>query len=426
MKSKISKISSSVLVVILTLALLFNISADTVSTVSAASYIKELTSVDTNFEDFLDGSVVQKLPSTVKDDDIISIIVMLDKAPLIDTFDEKGGQKFSDYAVNSSEAEALRGEIADDKSAMLARLDELGIEYNTGANYSTILSGYELLITARDFDATCKALGEGATAIVGEVYNPADAKLVNNKVDVYEETGIFDSSDFKYNGEGMVVAVLDTGLDYTHDAFKADKLDGYRLGLTIDEVNAVLSGTNAKNFIPGLLAGDVYVSNKVPFAFDYSDVDSDVYSIHNNHGTHVSGVIAGDDDVITGVAPKAQIVSMKIFSDTMDTARTSWILAALEDAVTLGVDVINMSLGTACGFSRERDEELVSGVYENIKEKGISLVVAASNSYSSAFGSEKNGNLPLTSNPDSGTVGSPSTYPGAMSVASLMSLRAST
>jgi lactocepin len=133
----------------------------------------------------------------------------------------------------------------------------------------------------------------------------------------------------------------------------------------------------------------------------------------------VSGIIVGKDDTITGVAPNAQLVSMKIFSDVMDTARTAWILSALEDCVVLGVDVINMSLGTACGFSRESDEEVVNGVYDRIREAGISMIVAASNSYSSAYGSEANGNLGLTSNPDTGTVGSPSTYEGVMSVASI-------
>jgi len=164
---------------------------------------------------------------------------------------------------------------------------------------------------------------------------------------------------------------------------------------------------------------DVYINEKVPYGFDYADSDPDAYSTHNNHGTHVAGVIVGKDDVITGVAPNAQVVAMKIFSDVMDTARATWILSALEDCVVLGVDVINMSIGTACGFSREGDEEKLNGVYDRIREAGISMVVAASNSFSSAYGSEKNGNLGLTSNPDTGTVGSPSTYEGVMSVASI-------
>ena len=139
----------------------------------------------------------------------------------------------------------------------------------------------------------------------------------------------------------------------------------------------------------------------------------------DSHGTHVAGIIAGRDDTITGVAPNAQLVIMKTFSDVQDTARSAWILAALDDCVVLGVDVINMSLGTDCGFSREMDKEALSGVYDRIRAAGISIVAAASNSYNSTYSSEKNGNLGLTSNPDSATVGSPSTYKGALSVASI-------
>ncbi len=217
----------------------------------------------------------------------------------------------------------------------------------------------------------------------------------------------------------MVVAVLDTGLDSNHSAFSTENFTSEKLGLTYADVAAVLENTRANALSGGLSVGDVYINEKVPFGYDYADNDSDVYSTHNNHGTHVSGVIVGKDDTITGVAPNAQLVSMKIFSDVMDTARTSWILDALEDCVVLGVDVINMSIGTSAGFSRESDEEMVNGVYQKIRDMGISMVVAASNSYSSYYGSDKNGNLGLTSNPDSGTVGSPSTYNGVLSIASI-------
>ncbi len=418
MKKTFTKVSTSILVILLTVVMLFNFATDAVGgTVEAARYFKKLTSVDPNYKDFINSDVAFELPASVKDDDLISVIVMLNTPSLIETYNEKGMLTFTQY-VFSDKADALRNEVRSDMELISEKLTELGIEHDTGAEYETVLTGYEILIKAKDFKALGEALGEDRRAVIGEVYNPAETQLVENKVNVYG-TGIFDSSAFGYDGEGIVVAVLDTGLDYTHDAFKADKLAGKELGLTFSEVESLIGGTNAKEIIPGLLASDVYVSDKVPFAFDYADYDSDVYSIHNNHGTHVSGVIAGDDDVITGVAPKAQIVSMKIFSDTYDSARSSWILSALEDAVALGVDVINMSIGTACGFSRVSDEEAISGVYDRVREKGISLVVAASNSYSSAYGSEKNGNLGLTSNPDTGTVGSPSTYEAALSIASI-------
>ena len=77
-----------------------------------------------------------------------------------------------------------------------------------------------------------------------------------------------------------------------------------------------------------------------------------------------------------------------------------------------------MSLGSSCGFAREEDGSKINEVYDRINESGISLITAASNSYSSAFGGEQ-GNTNKVTNPDSGTVGSPSTYAAALSVASI-------
>ena len=375
--------------------------------------------IHVDYTQYLNGDVVYKLPDTIRDDEEISIIVTTGEISLMDAYETSAKtMSFGEYALGSAEAAQVRADINAKKAALLARLDEQELAYTVGEEYDTLLAGFELLITASDFGAVCGALEGDADVIVGEVYRTAETKLVENTVNVFD-TGIFNSSASGYDGSGMVVAVLDTGLDSNHTAFSVNNFTSDHLGLTKEQVAAVLNQTTAYEQAGGLSVEDVYVNEKVPFGYDYADNDPDVYSTHNNHGTHVSGVIVGKDDVITGVAPNAQLVSMKIFSDVVDTARASWILSALEDCVVLGVDVINMSLGTACGFSRESDEEKVSGVYDKIREAGISLIVAASNSFSSAYGSEANGNLALTSNPDTGTVGSPATYDGAMAVASI-------
>ncbi len=384
-----------------------------------ASYVKDLgQTVNVNYLDQLDSSVVHKLPDFVRDDEQISVIVTVDSASLMDLYDQTDKtMSFSSFAQSRGD-EDIASSVTADREKLLDALDAQNVSYKLGDRYTTLLTGYELEIRAGDFAKVCSLLGEGEDIIVSEVYKTAETQLVENVVNVYD-TGIFKSGDSGYDGSGMVVAVLDTGLDSKHTAFSLDNFTSDHLGMTYEDVAAVLDQTKANEQAGGLGIDDVYINEKVPFGYDYADNDPDVYSTHNNHGTHVSGVIVGKDDVITGVAPNAQLVAMKVFSDVMDTARASWILSALEDCVVLGVDVINMSLGTACGFSRETDEEAISGVYEKIREAGISLVVAASNSFNSSYGSEKNGNLPLTSNPDSATVGSPGTYDGAMSVASI-------
>ena len=385
-----------------------------------ASYIELMNDAPKlDLKDYLDSSVMFELPSNVKDDDQISVIITVDVANLMDSYE--AGDKtmsFKDYALYSEDAAAIDKQIAAEREKVLADLDDKQIKYTTGDSYNTLLSGFEISIKAGDFKATCQSLGKGQGIIVSEVYEKCETKLVENEVNVYN-TGIFNSAGCGYDGSGMVVAVLDTGLDSNHTAFSPSNFTSKKLGLTYKDVAALVGNTVASKQHGGLTVDDVYINEKVPFGYDYADNDPDVYSTHNNHGTHVSGVIVGKDDVITGVAPNAQLVSMKIFSDVYDSAISSWILSALEDCVILGVDVVNMSLGTACGFARESDEEIMNGVYDKLRNAGISVIVAASNSYSSAFGSEKNGNLPLTSNPDTGTVGSPGTYKGVMSVASI-------
>ncbi|MBO5362826.1 MAG: S8 family serine peptidase, partial [Clostridia bacterium] len=292
---------------------------------------------------------------------------------------------------------------------------------------------------------------ESVTSYAATGGSAAAGAATTNETTVYK-TGIYDSSEFKgrYEGEGMVVAILDTGLDYTHEAYQTAPKNLDKLGLPLSAVTEIFSekGLRAeeRTALSGgnLTAKDVYVSDKVPFAYDYADDDNDVYPAYSNHGTHVAGIIGGSADSYTnkdgeiekdesgnaipfiGVAPECQLVICKVFTDDLDSkdlggAVSEDILAALEDCVTLGVDIINMSLGTTGGFTLTNDGddegEYLSRVYNSIQDAGISLMAAASNDYSSNYGSVFGTNK--ASNPDSGVIGSPSTYPAAMSVASI-------
>lgn len=376
--------------------------------------------LNTHREDFYDPEVVQKLPDTVEKDEEISIIVTMSKGSVMDAYKEADTDlSLSDYAF-SDEARRVSLNAQAEQRKLMRKLDGAKISYRVGSSFDTVVNGFEITTRAENFEKINKLLSKDASLIVGEEYMPAETEVVTNEVDVYE-TGIFDSSSVAYQGKGVVVAVLDTGLDYTHTAFSTDRFnvpEGEE-AFAFDTVAQRVGSTTAASFTAGLTGEDVYVSRKVPFAYDYADRDPDVLPINSDHGTHVAGIIAGEDDTITGVAPDAQLAIMKVFSDTRTGAKSSWIIAALEDCVKLGVDVINMSLGSSCGFSREVDEERLNVIYDSINEAGITLICAASNDYNATFGSDKNGTNPLTSNPDSGTVGSPSTYPGALSVASV-------
>ena len=133
---------------------------------------------------------------------------------------------------------------------------------------------------------------------------------------------------------------------------------------------------------------------------------------------HVAGIILGNDDQIQGIAPDAQLVAMKVFRDNAEGAGDTAIINALEDAVILGVDAINMSLGSSAGFSKDA-EEAINNVYDNVRAAGVSLAVAAGNDNTATVHSAIGGDIPLVSNPENGVVAAPSTYASALSVASM-------
>ena len=374
--------------------------------------------VDNNVEQYFDKNVVQPLPGVVQDNQTISVIVELKGESVMDTFKAQSTVNTVSEYVNTSEAKLRAAQIEQEQNSWIYNLNKSGISYKLGERYDTVLNGFEIEIRAKDFEKVNEFFGRSATLTVGDEYAPALAEPVTNYVDVYD-TGIFDTSRSTYQGDGVVVAVLDTGLDYTHTAFSVDNFTTEIEAFTLDSVSEKVGETVASKFSKGLSGEDVYVNKKVPFAYDYADKDPDVLPINSDHGTHVAGIIAGKDQEITGVAPNAQLAIMKVFSDAQQGAKDSWILSALEDCVALGVDVINMSLGSAGGFTREVDKANKNNVYDKIREAGISLIVAAGNDSNATRGSTKNGSNGLTSNPDSGPVGTPSTYEASLSVAAV-------
>ena len=226
-----------------------------------------------------------------------------------------------------------------------------------------------------------------------------------------------------YQGEGMVIAIVDSGLEISHPLFqKAPDSPA----LTQDDIAQVLkeNDLHAEEKKAGITASQVYKTAKVPFAFDYADNDLDVApNGAGDHGTHVAGIAAANAGVVAdvvGVAPQAQILAMKVFSSSGSNGAT-WadILAAADDAVALGADVINMSLGSTCGFSTPEGEEGVAEVLENIASSGVMLSISAGNEYSAALGTRIGKGHALTQNPDYGTVASPSSYSQPLSIASV-------
>ena len=245
-----------------------------------------------------------------------------------------------------------------------------------------------------------------------------------NMTDSVEMTTAAGAWKLGYDGTGTAIAILDTGIGATHEAFSVmpenGKIDQDYLKDVYAKYGSLIHAGSASDL------DDIYENAKIPFQWDYFDNDAIPNHTASNHGTHVAGIAAGNNGVdFYGTAPNAQIVVMQVFTDTGG-AYWDTILAALEDCAYLGVDAINMSLGSPCGFtSYESATDGFEEAYAALSNAGVCVAVAAGNDASTLewtnFGCYYEGkDRGLASNPDIGTVGSPATLPGSFAVASVV------
>ena len=348
-------------------------------------------------------------------DERVRIVIELEDAPLLDSHKVSQYASVTDFldssAVQSTERKLERARKAV-KSQLATKLDDVEVRYE----YTTVFNGLSVEADYADLE-TIQDLPGVKDAYVSQVYQLIEPVNETKLADSVPSIGGDISQKTGYTGKDMVVAILDTGLDTSHEAFQHD-VNGAKY--TKEDIQSKISDNPLQ---AGEISVDsVYKSSKIPFAYDYYDNDTNV-SGGNSHGTHVAGIVGANGGKVTGVAPDAQLMILKIFGDDGSGAYDSDILAALDDAVMLGVDAINMSLGMTAGFSQAAETRMQE-VYQRVKNAGISLMCAAGNAYSSSYKSASGTDLPLASNPDNGAVASPSTYDAALSVASMNNVKA--
>ena len=271
-----------------------------------------------------------------------------------------------------------------------------------------------------------------------------------------EMTGAAEAWAAGYTGAGSRIAIIDTGTDTDHQSFSAA---GYRHAL---EVNAQTAGEDLNTYIAGLdlldadeiadkltqlniystmqgknyTASDLYINEKLPFGFNYIDKTLDI--THDNdsqseHGSHVAGIAAANrfipdgnggftnalESVKTqGVAPDAQIITMKVFGSRGGAYESDY-MVAIEDAIVLGCDAVNLSLGTGFPGWNRNQEDSYQQILEKLTESGMVAVMSAGNSGTWMENSGSPTGYLYSTDVSMTTTGSPGTSQNALSVASV-------
>ncbi|WP_296255554.1 S8 family serine peptidase [uncultured Ezakiella sp.] len=220
--------------------------------------------------------------------------------------------------------------------------------------------------------------------------------------------------DLGLKGEKIIVAVLDSGIDASHKDMRVSP------GSEKFSKNEIEKLKKENKISYGL-----YSSDKVPFAYNYADGNNKVKEAFStspgySHGMHVAGIIgancASEEEIknkkgIRGIAPEVQLYNMKIFSnDPNKGASEGDIVQAIEDAIKLKADVINMSLGMSAGFTNPSD--LQQEAIKKAREQNVIVVTAGGNAAFSTYPNEDNRSI------DNGTVATPGLSLDSIQVAS--------
>ena len=350
----------------------------------------------TNKNDMKNGKLFDAAPDVdveePKDTDIVSIIVELDGEPAM---------AVSESVKSASAAEAKLLEKQNLKQAEIE--NALGVKLNVKHNYTLLYNGFSF---------------EGEYSLVKKIRDLGINAYVSPEFEVpnmHTSVGLIGADvawDYGYTGEGQTIAIIDTGIRLTHEAFSVVPEN---IAWTQETLQALVSAAGS-NLNAGSNVSQLYKSGKIPFAYNYYSNNYNPGHGSSDHGSHVAGIAAGNNGSdFKGVAPDAQLVVMQVFTP-MGGAYWSEILAALEDCAYLGVDAANMSLGSSCGFTDYNGDSTYERVLGLVADAGVNLSVAAGNDGATYEGNHWEGRQ-LASNPDYGVVGSPATFPESLCVA---------
>lgn len=343
----------------------------------------------------------------IDENDTLYVIVELKTAPL----GQLAAQLSGGNTMTQSAVRARENILTAEQASVMSSLNKVNGDAEMLFSYTAVLNGFATEIRYRDI----KMLTSDSR--VKNVYYSREYDLPEpndaSSVDMVYANGAW---SLGFRGDGMLVAIVDTGVDYGHELLST--LDSEKK-ITQAEMQARVEAAGELN----ATTGSYYKNDKVIFGYDYADIDEDPMDT-NSHGTHVAGIAAAnvdDEGVIMGVAPNAQIMAMKVFPDAGGGAYDHWVIAAVDDAVKLGADSINLSLGFGGGFSTYEGlgEYGYNECFGNAREFGAVVNCSAGNESYMGQGDWIGVGLPYTSNPEYGVVGAPGTSTNAIAVASV-------
>jgi subtilisin family serine protease len=344
-------------------------------------------------------STVAQAPSRMTPSGTKRIILRLSDAPLVVAMGANA--KRTGGSMTLAQRQAYMASLKVKQDALMAQVKALG-----GTELARLGKGYNAVIVAvpaAKLTQLSRLSGVAAMKEVVDHRRALDTTVPYIGASALQAMGV--------TGTGVKIAVLDTGIDYTH----------YNLGGSGSAADYAAATANPKTIPAGLfptakvIGGIDFVGGDWPNSPEAPDANPIDAGSDAGHGTHVADIAAGAslDGKHKGVAPGAQLYAVKVCSSVATSCSGVAILEGLEWSMdphgdlsfSDSADVVNLSLGSSYGLRDDDSTAMVS----NAVRFGIVVAVAAGNSADRPY-----------------IVSSPSIAPEAISVAQTQVPTAST
>ncbi|MGP4079315.1 S8 family serine peptidase [Pseudalkalibacillus sp. R45] len=329
-----------------------------------------------------------------KANDQVRVIVELDGKAAIELAKEKG-TNYSKLAKPSQKV--LQEKVTTGQKQVKQSIADQKVNINYKFNFTTVVNGFSGEVQYSEIKNIEKLPGVKDVYLSNEYERPI---VEPNMVTSHEFIQSYKAwTEGTYKGEGMVVSVIDSGVDPSHKDF-----------ILSPETDADLSESEVNSLKEEHDLSGTYFTEKVPYGYNYFDRNTKIRDLvpdGSNHGMHVAGIVGAngnpDDGGIKGVAPESQLLAMKVFSNDPGYSSTfsDVYIAAIDDSIKLGADAINMSLGSVAAFYSPDD--VANLAITRAVDNGVVVSVSAGNSRH--IGDPVK--TPFAENPDIGVVGAP-------------------
>ena len=306
-----------------------------------------------------------------KSDESVNFIIELNSEPLIDMVIDGKYQSIPELVL-SDDGRSILDAIKKNQAVVKASIQKLipKSDFSESYTYCALINGFSVKAPESAKEKIQKINGIKNVLLDDVILYEQDISDIPSAAqNISNEQLSLLNYDSSLDGQNNLIAVIDSEFDVLHEAFSVQPdTVKYNMDYTKNIFSAVNFSTGSDCKFE-----DVFKSNKIIYAYDYADRDTDTRENHS-HGTAAAALIGGNDSesLFKGIAYNSQLALMKVCgSDGL--AHADKILAALDDCAKLGTDIINISLGS------ENISNIFQSPFEKLAKTGTVIICPCGN-----------------------------------------------